>query len=184
MSLNYQWQPYAGERLPVNIPAISYSRTETVALPFYRSIRLMRIIYPSPSSEPAYYLHYDEGWFQELWGASAPIHSANDFESVRLTPELGNYYIPFFCRFITGEEGFFYVLDNGDDPWLSPVREKIPKDILGAIKPLEYAGTDEFGQMYYSAYVLYDNALFYSNFRLFSNGLIEMIEDQPLWSSQ
>ncbi len=136
-----------------------------------------------------YYLIGTNGQLYRLNGTSPPIHMINKEEPIQL--EAGNAlsYLCFFCFFVRGAEGPFYLLESKSDPILKECLavpeskangETALKIIEGAVKPARFEGIDDKGRFLCDAVCFYSNALFLVNFAIASNGMIEMLDDEPI----
>lgn len=152
-------------------------------LPFYRNISLLQ------ADNPKWPAGFGPVWFlgntdilYPLDGSSAPVHDANEADPVSVTAENVIDYVRFFCFFVHGDEGPFFVVENLEHPAFD--EEKISaeeaKNISRFLQPPEYMGATEMGTHEVTATILYGNALFGSRFAVTANGLIEMIDDEPL----
>ena len=91
-------------------------------------------------------------------------------------------YVYFFCFFVHGADGPFFIIDNADFPAINKKKTDflLLKRIKDACKTLELSKTTDEGVFILSGSVLYGNALFGVQFAVTSNGMVEMIDDEPL----
>ncbi len=114
-----------------------------------------------------------------LDGTSPPIHSMNAKTSPALNEQNILSYLGFFCYFVQGEEGPFAIVQSADD---SIVPNNAPEESLALMsRPAQLLMQDEHGY-HCEALVWYSEALFLANFLVQENGMVEMIEDEPLAS--
>lgn len=190
----YKWQKVEGAQLEPFLKLVnpiqgkfnaSPSSTDAAwcQLPFYTSIGLVRIndvIWPA-NTGPFWFLA-KQGRMFLLDGSSAPIHDANEADPIKITEENTLDYLRFFCYFVHGDEGPFLIVENIDHPALD--KEKLEagtrKVIEDAIRPAAFEGKTAAGAYEASAMVLYGNALFSARFSMTENGMIEMIDDEPV----
>lgn len=156
---------------------------EWCALPFYTSIALVRVNDASwpPNTGPFWYLA-KQGRMFLLDGSSAPIHDANEADPIKVTEQNALDYLRFFCYFVHGDEGPFLIIEDIGHPALD--KDKLADDtrkvIEDALRPAAFEGTTAEGAFEASAMVLYGNALFSARFSMTENGMIEMIDDEPV----
>lgn len=124
----------------------------------------------------------NEGVYTRLDGSSAPIHDADEACPIKLTRENVLDYLRFFCFFVNGEEGPFFIVDSVDHPVFdqerldAQQRETVQKES----RQPEILDLSEDGLFTVSAVVMYGNALFRAVFKIGPRGGIEMVDDEPL----
>jgi len=152
-------------------------------LPFYKDIALVEVNDTSwaPKTGPFWFLA-KQGKMFLLDGSSAPIHDANEAGPIVITENNVLDYMHFFCFFVHGDEGPFFVVEDINHPAfdMSRMDPAIKQTIENAILPATYEGKAENGTYETTAMVLYGNALFSARFAVTSNGMIEMIDDEPI----
>jgi hypothetical protein len=173
-----QFDPIDGT-LPVHP---DHTEVVAAALPWYEHVQLVRATDARWSVDlGVYFLYGPGGKLRRLQGGSAPIHEVNARAPIRLNEENVLAYLRFFCFFVRGEEGPFYIADSIDDPLIPrDIESDARSAIAGALHAPSVNGRDEDGRFLCSATVFYANVLFESSFAVESNGQIEMIEDDPL----
>jgi ankyrin repeat protein len=191
--LEYDWRP-APETLGPDIlagsPAMEAglthdsdrTRFEISELPWYDSVRILRITDPTwPIEDLAlYYLVSEDGKYR-LNGTSPPIHEVNARAPIQLTPDNVLDYLRFFCFFVRGEEGPFYITESLDDPVLPRAMPPAVRKVLaGTVRPALYEGLDSDGHFLCNAVVFYSNALFAADFSVYPTGMMEMLDDEPI----
>ncbi|MCK6417484.1 MAG: hypothetical protein L6Q57_00915 [Alphaproteobacteria bacterium] len=151
-------------------------------LPFYESVALIRVKDPNwVNKKLNIYFLTDQGNLFRLNGTSPPIHEVNAKAPIKITEANVLDYLRFFCFFVRGEEGPFYVAESMDDP-------NMPKDmddttraaIEGCIRAASFEGMNDQGHYLCDAVVFYSNALFIANFAIQPGGMIEMLDDEPV----
>ena len=124
----------------------------------------------------------NEGVFYRLDGSSAPIHDVNEAASIKVSRDTAVDYVRFFCFFVNGDEGPFFIVDSLDHPVF--IKDKIAaKDRETREKALrepEVLEVTAEGTFIVSAVVMYGNALFDAKLAVTETGLIEMIDDEPI----
>ncbi|MCG2839421.1 hypothetical protein L6Q21_00325 [Sandaracinobacter sp. RS1-74] len=112
-----------------------------------------------------------------LDGTSAPIHDLNEELSLSLdSAEAALDYARFFCNVVHGEEGRFQLVEAIED--LAPYNLGETQSLAASLTPsgIEADG----GQWRVRGTVRYGRNLFSADFNLQHQGLIEMVDDQPL----
>ena len=158
-------------------------------LPWYPTVSLIRVRdrhWLNPRMA-VYYLTDQSSLFR-LNGTSSPIHEVNQKAPIELTEQNVLGYLRFFCFFVRGDEGPFYILENGSDDALvaascrGPVAEHTTS--LSVIdrfaEPARYLGKDKDGNFLCEAVIFYSSALFRANFLVKPGGMLEMADDTPL----
>ncbi|MGQ0526621.1 MAG: hypothetical protein ACT4OY_01090 [Alphaproteobacteria bacterium] len=151
-------------------------------LPFYETVALVRVRDPNWVNRKLniYYLT-DQGNLFRLNGTSPPIHEVNAKAPIRITEENVLDYLRFFCFFVRGEEGPFYVAENMDDPNMPRDMDDTTRSVIeGTVRAPTFEGLNEQGHYLCEAVVFYSNALFIANFAIQPTGMIEMLEDEPI----
>ena len=151
-------------------------------LPFYESVALIRVKDPN-WVEPNLNVYYltDQGNLFRLNGTSPPIHEVNAKAPIKVSEENVLDYLRFFCFFVRGEEGPFYVAESMDDPNMPQDMDDTTRGVIeGAIRPANFSGSNDQGHYLCDAVVFYSNALFIANFAVQPTGMIEMLDDDPL----
>jgi hypothetical protein len=190
----YQWQKVEGAQLEPFLKLVNpiqgkYNASAATAqvgwcqLPFYTTIGLVRVDDTSwPKGTGPFWFLAKQGRMFLLDGASAPIHDANEADPVKVTEQNALDYLRFFCYFVHGDEGPFLIIEDIDHPALDtdklePATRKVIED---ALRPAAFEGKTDAGALEASAMVLYGNALFAARFSMTENGMIEMIDDEPI----
>lgn len=161
------------------------TRVEAVSLPWYEGMVLFRLTDPAWLPKLAIYYLGDSiavsGSLYRLNGTSPPIHEVNATAPLVLNEQNVLGYMKFFCFFVRGQEGPFYILESADDPVIPP---DAPESALAAMRNTVRAATlegrDEHGNYLCSAVVWYSNAVFWSDFRVQQGGMVEMVDDEPI----
>jgi len=152
-------------------------------LSFYKDIALVEVNDSSwaPKTGPFWFLA-KQGKMFLLDGSSAPIHDANEAGPVTVNESNVLDYMHFFCFFVHGDEGPFFVIEDINHPALDTAKmdPAVKNTIENAILPANFEGKTEEGTFETSAMVLYGNALFSARFAITQNGMIEMIDDEPI----
>lgn len=190
----YNWQQVQGAQLepflklinPIQGKHTASPQSATAAwcqLPFYTSIGLVKVDDTAwPGGTGPFWFLAKQGRMFLLDGSSAPIHDANEADPIKVTEQNSLDYLRFFCYFVHGDEGPFLIVESLDHPALdkSKLDDATTKVIEGAIRPATFEGKTAEGAFEASAMVLYGNALFSARFSMTENGMIEMIDDEPV----
>jgi hypothetical protein len=151
-------------------------------LPFYENVALIRVKDPNWVNKKLYiYYLTDQGNLYRLNGTSPPIHEVNAKAPIRVTEQNVLEYLRFFCFYVRGEEGPFYIAETMDDPNMPKDMDATTRSVIeGTVRPATYEGMNEQGHLQCEAVVFYSNALFIANFSVQPTGMIEMLDDEPI----
>lgn len=151
-------------------------------LPFYDNVALIRVQDPNwVNKKMTIYYLTDQGNLFRLNGTSPPIHEVNQNAPIKLNEENVIEYLKFFCFFVRGDEGPFYVAEDIEDPNLPDDMDETARSVVeGTVRPASYEGANEQGDFVCDAVVYYSNALFIANFAVKTSGMIEMTNDEPI----
>jgi len=156
---------------------------EAARLPFYQDgVRLIRATDPTWPVEALwlYFLAAADG-FHRLDGKSGAIHKVNA-GSIRLEPDNVLAYLRFFCFFVRGERGPFFVAESEALPEVAELASGKVRDAVALFgHPSWYNGQGEDG-FHASAAILYGNDLFAADLCIHPEGMIEMLDDLSLAS--
>ena len=158
------------------------TQVEWRMLPFYDQVALIRVKDPNWTNQKLtiYYLT-DQGNLFRLNGTSPPIHEVNAKAPIKVTEENVLEYLRFFCFFVRGEEGPFYVAESMEDSNMPTDMDETTRSVIeGTIRPATFEGVNEQGHYLCDAVVFYSNALFIANFAVQPTGMIEMLDDEPI----
>lgn len=156
------------------------------SLPMYEDVRLYSLT--SGQWEPGLRICYLEraGSLLRLSGTSSPIHELNSAAPIRISDANVLYYLSFFCFFVRGAEGPFYILHDMEDELLPRGFADITmRGEPGARSPRQLFRCPRlFGRenekWRVSALVHYSNAVFHGDFLVHPGGMVEMLDDVPL----
>jgi hypothetical protein len=158
------------------------TKVEWRQLPFYERVALIRVHDPNWVNKKLniYYLT-DQGNLFRLNGTSPPIHEVNAKAPVKVNDSNVLEYLRFFCFFVRGEEGPFYIAESMEDPNMPKEMDDTTRSVIeGTIRPASFEGMNEQGHFLCDAVVFYANALFIANFAIQPSGMIEMLDDEPI----
>jgi len=191
---HYKWQSVTGAQLepflklinPIqakHVAAADSAKVEWAQTPFYATTALVRVDDTAwPAKTGPFWFLAKQGRMFLLDGSSAPIHDANEADPIKVTEANALEYLRFFCYFVHGDEGPFLIVEDINHPALdaSKIDDATRKVIEGALRPTSLEGKTDEGNIEASAMVLYGNALFSARFSMSENGMIEMIDDEPV----
>jgi len=151
-------------------------------LPFYETVALVRVHDPNWVNKKlnVYYLT-DQGNLFRLNGTSPPIHEVNAKAPIKISEDNVLDYLRFFCFFVRGEEGPFYIAESMEDPNMPQEMDETTRSVVeGTIRAASFEGMNDQGHYLCDAVVFYSNALFIANFAVQPTGMIEMLDDEPI----
>jgi hypothetical protein len=159
-------------------------------LPFYPDLKLlvMRGEDWAPPGLFIYALQKDDE-VRVLSGKSPPIHAFNAEGHLTLTADNVISYLQFFCFFVHGEEGPFYLVSDRSSDYLpAGLRQGTRTEALASAQDdfaARYQSARFFGQSpdakwRCSGTILYANAIFIADFLVQKGGMIEMVSDTPV----
>ncbi|BBZ45230.1 hypothetical protein MPRM_25110 [Mycobacterium parmense] len=194
------WTPCADDegtealtRLAARLPAFFADSTlvscRWSALSFYSDHRLMELqFFREHGMARAYALHglHDTEW---LSGESNSIHEVNEAESLELTESTVADYVRFFFYFLRADDGAFVLIESADEvhaPADVEERDEGGDDTLSlkaaraTARPLSARGLDDTGRWLLDAAVTYGGHLFTCSLAVESDGVVEMMDDEPI----
>lgn len=151
-------------------------------LPWLEGGQIVRVIDPDWDDPDVviYFIRCDRRYFA-LDGSSAPLHDANEAAPIRLTADNVLNYLLFFCCFVHGDDGPFYLLERADHPLLNfPMDAETRRVLESCARPPTLIGKDEDGRYLCEGVEFYGNALFTARFAVGDDGVIEMVDDDPI----
>lgn len=167
----------------ISIQINTSTNVEFKLLSWYKNTLLVKLsddFWSNPNLN-LYYLLWDGVTLRRLNGTSPPIHEVNSSCPIKLNPYNAVPYLMFFCFFVRGEEGPFYVVEHKEDPFL-PKNE----DVLSVIQnvahkvsmPILHKNT-----FLANVIIFYSNAIFEAQFSIQETGMIDMSGDEPIADS-
>lgn len=118
-----------------------------------------------------------------LTGNSGVIHTINKTRIDLSNGNIASQYLSFFCSYVHGDEGPFFLPDclgaisvDGDH------EDVLPKEVRECDFSLRPMDGDLRRDAYqnFEATVLYADALFAATFKVHANGMVDMLNDQPI----
>ena len=136
----------------------------------------------------------DDGPVCALATLSTPIHSFNAVLAARNELRIDRHsnaaYLAFFCRFVSGDLGPFWILeDEAGLAWASDAPESVEArgSVASALHPMERLTSDEpdDGVLWwrFAALIRYGPSIFYSRLRVFASGAVDMEDDVPCFAA-
>lgn len=153
-------------------------------LPWYDDVRLVSVATPEMDERNVRLFFLElQGEIFRLKGISPPIHEVNKRAQLRLDSANVLDYLRFFCFFVRGEHGPFYIVEALDDPFLpqglGPAGQAA---IADTARPATFEGMSPEGHFWCDAVVYYSNAIFITNYAIGPDGMVEMLDDEPVAS--
>jgi len=152
-------------------------------LPFYPQEDCFLLRAKHPDWSPETYLYYLLSGTNLYWlnGTSPPIHEFNAKNQTDFGKENALEYLKFFCFFVRGEDGPFYVIDGREAVYLPKSLSADEKASLHSkYKAPRVYGKDEKGHRQVGGLIYYSNACFWADFLVQPTGMVEMRDDMPL----
>jgi hypothetical protein len=159
-------------------------------LPFYRNFQLVQATLGEARGEVRYALCRPEAQTLDilaLAGGSAAVHDANARTNSEGQRELleeragSEEYLTFFCWAVDGDEGHFLIASApGELQLLRPLSEEQEAFFYGDRAQFGVRREVAEGGTRWLARLLYGNALFDSKFTINTEGMIEMVDDEPV----
>ncbi len=187
------WTPFTGDQAanflselnPIDGRIRVTPRTTAVhfrTLPWYENEVLIRVHDPDWQTKDLalYYLTCEQS-LMRLNGSSPPIHEVNAKAPIRLNDLCVLDYLKFFCFFVRGDEGPFFIPADAAAPLLPPASVAVLSDDAKArLSVARLTHVDEQGTYHCEATVYYGNALFSAEFSVAPTGMIEMHNDTAI----
>lgn len=151
-------------------------------LPFYKKVALIKVEDQAwgPNVGPLFFLGYG-GNFYRLNGMSTPIHEVNHTAKIHLNEKNVLDYLRFFCFFVHGDKGPFLIAEDPEALNLpDSIRPEVKELINDSVTPATFNGMTSDGKYDCSGMVYYGTSLFSAQFHVYPNGLIEMVDDEPI----
>lgn len=149
-------------------------------LSFYRDIVLVRVVNSEPDRNPASYYLHKKGVLFRLNGSAIPIHEVSATEPVRLDESNVLDYLRFFCRFVHGPDGAFWLLRDARELCrLKSIGKESLAKLEEVFRPpvlLEHRGDSFLCQ----GFIFYGDDLFKARFSVTPLGKVDMLSDEPI----
>ncbi|ANM32306.1 hypothetical protein ABI59_16470 [Acidobacteria bacterium Mor1] len=151
-------------------------------IPWYEGVQLIRVYDPNwQFPKMALYFLSRKGRLFRLNGTSPPLHEMNAKAPIKLDEDNALDYLRFFCFFVHGEEGPFFVIERSEDPLIpAMVRSSKAAKVLEEIVPATLEKVDDRGSFHCSATLYYSNAIFRAEMLVHLSGMVEMLSDDPI----
>ena len=179
--------------LVTKVPGLAWGpdvRIKTQTLSFYPGAEILACRDPSWAPANLFIYALKQGsslcW---LNGTSPPIKEFNAAGNLSLSDENALDYLKFFCFFVRGEEGPFYVVDSLNAPYLPDIiRDGADAGALPAVRtrfqeryqsPRQFGKSGD-GKWRISATIYYSNAVFVGDFLVGADGMVDMADDTPI----
>ena len=156
---------------------------EKTTLPFYKKkgVNLIRI----RKYDRNLYVIENKNNLVILNGKSEDIHRLNKLIPISLTSENVLDYLRFFCFFVRGKEGPFFIAEGMD---IYDIPKELQDDekekVAKFLRPAQLTRINiREGFYFVVATVFYSDAIFYSDFKVYNSGMVEMLHDTPVISN-
>ncbi|HZZ14173.1 MAG TPA: hypothetical protein VFE79_26075 [Paraburkholderia sp.] len=186
-------------------------RVTAIALPFYPGFSLYCIGDKRGARVRSTYLITDhdgtdacllDSRTRAIYAFNARMERAGNLNLCR---ETAVHYLKFFCRFTYGNDGAFSVIEDWSElRWLPDVlyrsdeelntnqkkESSLFQSVKNGVSPIKLYAVDapdspepttEVRHFYCSAFCCYGRNLFLSLFSVATSGIVQMVEDRPLW---
>lgn len=174
---------------PQRLAAARVTSARRASLPFYQQHVLVDLTLAGVEGIDRVFLLQADDRLHWLDGSSTPIHVVNDAESLVLADQAMLDYVRFFTYFVRGDGGPFTIVAAQHEIQLAGAAPDLPgsearTDVLArcraGVVPLTGTGLRDDGRYGVQATIAYGGGLFAARFAVERNGLIEMVEDEPL----
>ena len=146
-------------------------RGRATALPFYDTLRLVELTFPTAQGEPvALFALVDDDQALLLDGTSEAIHRARDSRAPELSPENVADYVRLWCFAVRGDGAPFLLFET-------PVAEG---DAGALARPVNLAGTDDEGRYLLEVRIAFKGGLFEAELTVDPGGQVLMQGDAPI----
>lgn len=176
---------FLGKVTPIDGTHMTNADTTSVSwrpMSYYKKVALIRVVDKTwgPEVSALYFMGYG-GNFYRLNGMSTPIHEINHTAKIYLNEENVLDYLRFFCFFVHGDKGPFLIAEDSSALKLpDSVRPEIKELINDSVTEASFNGMTEDGKYDCTGMVYYGTSLFSAQFHVYPNGLIEMVDDEPI----
>lgn len=166
------------DRFGTDVGMLSRATGRQYSLPFYQNARLIEFRDEAwrPVGARRFFLQVGSD-ICSLEGRSQPIHEVNTLHPVALNDRNVLEYCAFFCFFVHGDAGPFFILDRLDSAFIPAGMDR--ERILTAFRTPTLVSGDGGSGWLISAAVYYSNAIFHADFFVHPNGRVDMRNDQP-----
>jgi len=189
------WKPVDDETvsaMKTGLSGIEFSSTTKIqgqVLPFYPES--MFLIAKDEMWAPRnvfVYALYHGGECILLNGTSPPIHEFNGKGHILIDDDNVIDYLSFFCFFVHGDEGPFYIARSLDAPYLPDIvrngaeeeHAELVERFNEIFQSVRTFGRSDKNAWRLSATIFYSNAIFIGDFEVQPSGISEMLDDNPV----
>ncbi len=131
--------------------------------------------------EQTRYMLYKPGDAEMMNWTNEVIYRVNDKAPIKLDRKNVVLYSKFFFHYVRGQLGRFILVEKPDDVvWLDNVNEEEMQKVKDRLMPVSYKGIGRDNRYLLTASVIFKNALFKTNIRVASDGLMELTEEELL----
>jgi hypothetical protein len=147
------------------------------ALPWYDEYKF----YLLQDHEQTRHVLYKPGDAEIMNWTNEVIYRTNDKGPIRLDRKNVILYAKFFFHYVRGQLGRFIIVEKPDDvAWLDNANEEEMQKVADRLMPVTYKGIGRDNRYLLTASVIFKNALFKTNIRVASDGLMELTDEELL----
>ena len=151
-------------------------------VPFYESAALIRAVDMSwqPQGQATWFIGH-QGIFYLLDGNSEPLHRVNALAPVRISDQNYIEYLKFFCTFVYTEGATFRIIENLQDLEVyGPAPPGFDQAVMPYLRPVTIYQRAQQGEIFSTATLVYQHALYTVKFKLQMDGQVEMLSDDKI----
>ena len=131
--------------------------------------------------EQTRYMMYKPGDAELLNWTNEIIYRVNDKAPIKLDRKNVIAYAKFFFHYVRGQLGRFIIVEKPDDvAWLDNATPEEMQKVNDRLMPVTYKGIGRDNRYLLTASVVFKNALFKTNIRVASDGLMELTDEELL----
>ena len=131
--------------------------------------------------EQTRYMLYKAGDAELLNWTNEIIYRVNDKAPIKLDRKNVIAYGKFFFHYVRGQLGRFIIVEKPDDvAWLDNATPEEMQKVNDRLMPVSYKGIGRDNRYLLTASVVFKNALFKTNIRVASDGLMELTDEELL----
>jgi AAA+ superfamily predicted ATPase len=165
---------------PATMRTVELSDCRWAPLPFYADLELVTLRLKGLAGVERAYLLFSDDHCLWLDGSSAPIHRANELESVMVTSAHVLDYVRFFCFFVQGTDGSFNLLENPENLTATTATAAELAAARKIVAERSFTAVEEEGGFRVTAAMAYCGNLFATTLVVARDGEIQMVDDSSV----
>lgn len=147
------------------------------SLPWYDEYKF----YILQDHEQTRYMLHKTGDTEMMNWTNEIIYRVNDKAPIKLDRKNVILYSKFFFHYVRGQLGRFILVEKPDDvAWLDNANAEEMQKVNDRLMPVTYKGIGRDNRYLLTASVVFKNALFKTNIRVASDGLMELTDEELL----